>query len=224
MWRIIRAELSYNRLLILGFAALVPLLFVSENLIEDLPQMFILVLVNLLAIYVFLFQSRDRRQVRHALLPLANRHKAAARSGLLIVITLFLYSLYLTVKAFVYWQQGGPAELNLRTSYLQVLFLLLFYHIFFLFRDIIVYPLQHNRYWSMTKDQMKTGLLILALLLNMLGVYVHITRPAWLMAFFDILFGHVYSVAEILALSLVTMVLVVLSIGSYCARRSYLEL
>lgn len=226
MWRVIRTEMAYFKVLFLIFLGGTMACNVIEmNLPESPSMMFIVIFLFLQGQYWIIFRNKWKRDVVWASLPIAGWKLALARILVLILIGMGLVGGYLGLKMILTEQQIIITGVNpLKLLGLFSLYLCVFI-LYFICRDCFLFFLRTNRYFKMNEEKSRTlfkGFLFLVLLFNFYLFYAGPSATGDVIKFIinNDPFGSPIRVGSWIIAGIILMLL---SIRSYTTRKSYLE-
>lgn len=164
MWRILKAEINYNKKLILGCFAFIPLVCMYEVAISGVRIGFVLIIIYILTIHWNISRNKNKRDYQLTRLPLAVRQIAWARF-LMIFLACINVSLfyYLTFLAFNFRTPNEPIKL---IAYCGII--LFGFSIYFILRDFRVVSLKKI---GLSINRLKAILILIVLGLNFLVIY-----------------------------------------------------
>ena len=137
MWRIIRAELTYHKLVFLPFLALIPALIVFEihGPVERIgPGVLIWVLLFLPVNTWVSLRAKDKRELQYIQLPVAAWKIGLARIAVVLAPTLASMALYVLL----HMSLAPSAPIHLKAFFASTLAVLFLYSIVFIVQDRIV--------------------------------------------------------------------------------------
>ena len=227
MKALIKAELKYNREL---FAAAVGLSAIIGGM-NGLPlqedyinrAMIVWIVPVFLAIWNQM-RNREKRDVRDGILPVSRSRMGGARIIVPTLITLVAAMIYALMEILV---KPGPGP-----RVLQILapsaVIMLFFSLYFISRDALLYYLRNNRIYPVTPERARTLLVFLILCANFLGIALFVLasqRSAGMTKVLDfIIERHPFrGESGLIRLYLTTAGLCFLSILTYRSRRSFIE-
>jgi len=222
MWQVLKAELNYNKLIFLGFMALVPLIYLIEVNLEDMPRYFTLILLFLMEFYFIFFSYKEKRHISQALLPLSKHEIGFARIFAIFVSSLFILIVYAAIGIYLEWDRSISYVMNYNSIMIFVGIIILIFSVFFIFMDTLVYRLKNNRYISLNNEQVRNLLIFFALVINMLGVYVNIARPKTFLKIVVFLFTLEINFKDVIILLLISLSTMIISTRTYAKRKSYI--
>lgn len=224
MWPIIKAELKYTKTVYLSFVAFIPLLLLIENTLEDLPNFLIWLLIFLTQFYYLIFLTKEKRFIRHTLLPVSKKSVGFARIMILLTLMISMLGCY----GFIGILLAGGAEANPHTAFkfqfMALVANLSLWTLFYILRDIFLYHLRHNRFIQINQERARNVLIFMALLLNLLGVYINIAKPKVFLNILDRIFSFRISPLSAFIFFLLSLLLIYFSVQTFIHRKSYLEI
>jgi hypothetical protein len=225
MWRLLKTEFDYNKSAFGGALAGVIPICVLEWLLEDLPSFYIIFPMLWYGMFWIMIRNKEVREYCLVSLPLSRCKLGLARILMIILPSLVILVFYELIH-FIFNFRGSVnypvSRINLVIYFAIVLFV---FSVYLIIRDSMLFFLRTNKFFRLTKNQAKTILSFALLLLNVLGAFALVARPALIdkvLKFFihDNPFAEVNNVIRFSAISLT---LAVLSIASYNRRKAYLE-
>ena len=168
MFLIFKAEFDYNKFAFLGALSFVIPICILEAMLEDLPKFYITVPMFWIGLFWIMIRNKETREFYFVHLPISRCKLALARIGMIVLFSLIIMTFYELIH-FIF-QFRGPANYPVGTRNLVVYFtiVLFIFSIYFIVRDFILFFLRSNRFFKLTKEQSKTILLFLMLLVNIL--------------------------------------------------------
>lgn len=164
MFQVIKAELDYNRKLILGCFALILLVCIYEVAISGVRIGYVLIVIYMLTTFWNIFRNKEKRDYQLSRLPLTVRQIAGVRFIMIclacVTISLSYYLLYL---AFNFRTPDEPVKLIAYTG-----IILFGFSIYFMLRDFRVVSLKKIR---LSRNRFKAILILIVLGLNFLTIY-----------------------------------------------------
>ena len=225
MFRIFKAEFDYNKYAFGGILAFVIPICILEAMLEDLPTFYIIIPMFWIGLFWIMIRNKEIREYYFAQLPLSRCKLALARIGMIILYSLIIMGFYELIP-FIF-KFRGPANYPVSTKNLVTYFaiVLFIFSTYFIIRDFTLFFLRSNRFFKLNKEHTKTLLILIAVVLNLLGVFAFIARPAIIVNIFEF-FIHNNPLADlnnVIRFSAISLALAVLSIASYTRRKAYLE-
>jgi len=225
MFHIFKAEFNYNKFAFWGALAFVTPICILEAMLDDLPTFYIIIPMFWIGLFWILIRNKEIREFYFVHLPISRCKLALARIGMIIFYSLIIMGFYELIH-FIFQYRGSTnypvSTKNLVTYFAIVLFI---FSSYFIIRDLTLLFLRNNRFFKLNKEHSKTLLIFIAVVLNLLGVFVFIARPAIIVSIFEF-FIHDNPFADVnnvIKFSAISLALAVLSIASYNRRKAYRE-
>lgn len=224
MWYILRAELEYNKKLVLGLLGFIPLICLYELAVSSERQGYVLLTIYGLTVFWNIFRNKEKRNCQQARLPLAAREIAQARILLIIIAGVVVDGLY--YATYFIFNFKPPEEAIKLAAYLGIM--LAGFSIYFLLNDLSSGAFKNLR---LSKKSFKAMLILVALGLQAMTIYAIIqTRATGRTHIFLHYFGNLNLLAdppgnysEIVAFLILSVLLASLTVISFGRRKSYLE-
>lgn len=225
MFRIFKAEYSYNKFAFWGVLAFVIPICILEAMLADLPHFYIVIAMFWIGLYWTMTRNKEAREYHFIRLPLSRWKLGIARILILIGFVLAILAFYQLIH-FIF-QYRGSANYPISVKYLlfYLALVLFIFSLYFIVRDLALFFLRSNRFLRLSKEQSKTILLFTALVLNILGVFAFIMRPTFIGKIFEF-FIHDNPFADlstVIKFAATSLALAALSIVTYNGKKTYLE-
>lgn len=230
MVQILKAEISYNRRIIIGFFSFLPVswlvsLIHLEGLfapVESLAPSYLM--FWLMFIMLQSWNSNRNKEIREfgqATLPLSRRKVAQARLMVVVLLALSMDGIYFVVLKLI-----RPARvIDFSTVMLPFTFILAMFSVYFMLRDRLLYFLRNNRISKITRERSFMILMLLNLIAVVAGFVAFMTRPKAIGTIIEFAIIHnPFSGEFSLERSfIVSVILAGLTIVTFNYRKSYLE-
>lgn len=224
MWHILRAELDYNKKLVLGSLGFIPLICLFELAVSSERQGYVLLTLYGLTVFWNIFRNKEKRNRQQARLPLAVREIARARILTIVIAGVVADGLY--YMTYFIFNFKRPEEAIKLLAYLGII--LVGFSIYFVLSDLSGGV---SRKLGVSKKSFKVALILLALGLQAMTVYAIIqTKAAGKPHVFLHYLDKVNMLAdppaddyEIVAFLILSLALACTTVFTYGRRKSYLE-
>jgi len=223
MARIIKAELNYNKRLILGFFCFLPITWIlALNELEALPPTYIMFwLVFIMVQNWNSFRNKERREYQIQVLPLSNWRIAAARLMMVVLLSIPVIFIYYLILFII--QPGRFLDFMALLRPFSILMLM--FSVYFLLRDSLLYFMRNNNIFNITKDRSVTILILLVfwgVVISFMGLLI---KPSGLRGIIEFVialnpFQGQYGLEKLYSLSLI---LALFTLITFNRRKSYLE-
>ncbi|MFQ5633583.1 MAG: hypothetical protein ACE5I1_32870 [bacterium] len=164
MWHIVKAEIDYNKKLLLAVSLLIPLVCFYENAIADERIGYVLLSIYMATTFWNIFRNKDKRDLQLVPLPLSARQLALARMATIAIVCLGFSIFYLLIY-FLFHFQGPPESIKL-LAYWGII--LSGFSIYYVLRDLYK---SSFRKFGLTKTRIKWIAILFALGLNFMIFY-----------------------------------------------------
>jgi hypothetical protein len=223
MVRILKAELNYNKKLIIGFFSLLPVTWLLALYgLEELPPGYLMFWLMFIMLQSWnSFRNKERREYQVATLPLSNWNIAMARMMMVVFLSIAMMGIYYLIL-FTIQPQRYSSFFGL---FLPFAILILMFSLYFLLRDLLLYFMRNNKIYKITKDRSVTILMLLVFLGVVLNFLAFLVRPSGLRTVINFViainpFRGEYGLIKLYFLS---FVLAGLTLITFNRRNSYLE-
>jgi len=227
MWRLLKTEFDYNKSAFGGALAGVIPICILEWLLEDLPSFYVIFPMLWYGMFWVMIRNKEVREYCLVSLPLSRFKLGLARILMIILPSLVILVFYELIH-FIFNFRGSVnypvSNINLVVYFGMTLFV---FSSYFIIRDVTLFFLRTNKFFRLTKNQMKTILVFVLLLLNLLFAFTFTINSR--SQSFDRVFKFFFldnpfsDVNNVIRFSAITLALAILSIASYCRRKAYLE-
>ena len=224
MLYLIKSELKYNRFMLLIFMSLAPLVFLLEVSIENMPRFFLYLVLFLLQFYYILFFSKEKRQIRFAILPVKNKTLGFFRLIYLIVLNLFIIGFYLSIGLIYKSLPNLTYSRHLVSILIYLSIDMIIFSLFYIFRDKIYEVLRSNRFFTIDKETGRNIIIFVALILNVLGVYVNIAKPHLFISIIEFIFESRPDAGDAIIFMAVSICFIYIAGRTYSSRKSFLDI
>jgi hypothetical protein len=222
MLEVLKAEIRYSSKFFLVMMAFIPFLVLYRFYLDEEFAFSLLPTIILMVPLIWNIQrNKEHRDCQLGRLPLSIYAVGMARMLVPLLLSLSMGLLFLLLSALI------PASLlwrNLIVWYI-IMTILLIFSIYFILRDSLLYFLRHNRYLSLSKENMIMLILGMVILLNLLGLYLFITENQ----------GVVYLIGQLMKVNpfsgesglgrliITSMIMALVSVYTFSRRKTYLE-
>ena len=230
MVQILKAEISYNRGVIIVFFSFLPVIWLLslvhlESLfapLESLAPSYLMFWLMFIMLQGWNSnRNKEIREFRQATLPVSRRKAALARLMVVVLLSLSMDGVYFAVLKLI-----RPArEIGFSTVMLPFAFMLVMFSIYSMLRDKFLYFLRTNRVSKITREKSIMILMLLNLIAVILGFVAFMTRPKAIGLIIEFAISHnpfsgEFGFEKFFVLSLA---LAGLTIVTFNYRKSYLE-
>lgn len=227
MWYLLKTEFDYNKTAFLGALAFIIPICVLELLLEDLPHFYIIFPMLWSGMFWNMVRNKEVREFSLVRLPLSRRQLGAARLLMIILPALIILGCYASIH-FMFRFRGSAnypvSTINLVAYFGLTLFV---FSSYFIIRDLTLVFVRTNRFFRLTKDQLKIILFFVLLSLNVLFAFTFTLNSH--SQSFDSVFNFFFrdspfsDINNVLRFSAISLALAALTIVSYNSRKEYLE-
>lgn len=179
MWKLIRAELSYNNILFFSLAGIVLILAYLHAFpfMEDLPVIFFVFWSAFMFLQLWtILRNKEKRIRMWAVLPVSCAGRAVSRILIVVGVSVLYHTLFLLGVVVL-----NPDRLPLITRSIQPIgMLMLMFSGYYLFRDTLVTALRGGRLRWLTPERSKMLIkgFVFALFLGNIYLYILASRGA----------------------------------------------
>lgn len=225
MWRVIKAEISYNVGIFIIYLCLTVGVTFLEQQLKDGGRFYVAMLLFLFVQNWLSFKAKSKRDILFARLPLAGLTLGGIRIGMIVVSALLITVVYKGMHALLGIQGHANYPVTgwkMVNYYSIVLFL---FSIYFIFSDLIAPRLREFSNFEIIKERSIQILLLLAVLLQIFGMVAFLTRaPNFVTALFDLLYFHnpFDKVMNIQILLSMSVLMALCSAFAFSKRRNYI--
>lgn len=230
MVQILKAEISYNRRVIIGYFLFLPVIWSlslanSESLLapfEDLPLSYLMFWLMFIMLQSWnSLRNKEIREFQQTTLPLSRSKVALVRLMVVVILALGVNGVYFVVLKLI-----RPSHvISLRSVMLPFTIMLAMFSVYFILRDRFLYILRNNRISKITREKSIMILMLLNLFAVIVGFVAFLTRPKVIGSIVEFVITHnpfsgEFGFGRFFILSLV---LAGLTIVTYNYRKSYVE-
>jgi len=224
MWHIVQSEIKYNRYLFAVFISMVPLNYIALQMFQDIPNFFLLILMFLMLQNWLIIKNKERREYRDIQLPMSLPQIGMARIVIIVTGGVCVITLDYFINI-IFSSKNAPLQIN-TLIYLGII--LCGFSVYFIFRDLM---LPFLRRIGLTKTRMIAGLMVMALIMNLLGVCAFfITKSSGkppklieMLIYFIKNYNPFFGEYGLVKLVIFGICLSGLSVYTYMRRKTYLE-
>ena len=230
MVQILKAEISYNRGVIIVFFSFLPVIWLLslvhlESLfapLESLAPSYLMFWVMFIMLQGWNSnRNKEIREFRQATLPLSRRKIAVARLMVVVLLSLSMITAYFSILKLI-----KPAQvIDFHTVISPFAFILAMFSIYFILRDRLLYFLRNNRIAKITREKSFMILMLSNLIAVVAGFVAFITRPKAIgtIVEFAIIHNPFSGEFSLERFFIVSVILAGLTIVTFNYRKSYLE-
>lgn len=226
MWSILKAEISYNKILFAIYVMLVICVTFLEQTLDDGGRFYVALILFLVIQNWLSFKAKEKRDRLIARLPKSQISIGGLRIGMMIASTALIICVY-KVMHLLLGIQGHANYPVTGWKLLSYVSIVLFgFSLFFIITDFLTPRLCELKNFGILKERLFYILILLGILLQILGIVAFITKaPNVVTKVFDALyFNNPFDdVQNIKVLAGISLLVAGISMVTYSRRRNYLQ-
>ncbi len=226
MWPILKAEISYNKILFAIYLMMVIGVALLEHALDDGGRFYVALILFLVVQNWLSLKAKEKRDRFIARLPKSQKSIGGLRIGMIIASAALIICIY-KVMHLVLGIQGHANYPVTGWKLLSYVSIVLFgFSLYFIFTDMVTPRLRELKNFEVIKERIFQILVLLGVVLQILGFVAFMTKaPNALTRVFDLLFFNnpLDEVRNIQLFAGISVLVAWLSIKTFSRRRNYFQ-